>query len=165
MILGNCPQLYFPHWQTGADHSTGWTKQHCQYSALFDLQECQFHMVQLNAFIMRLLENEMRLAWCLAYRNAPWTVAIVHLIPPSAQSYFLSLQKVTLAILCIQAARYPWAFGPEALRHLGWGRGWSRYLPSPHVTAHQWSDHYFWSVLQSWCLPSTEENCFCHILQ
>lgn len=103
----------------------------------------------------------------LSHRNAPWLEAVTHLlIPASAQSYLLALQKLPLAILCSQATGTMgiWPRDPET-SGFGEGRGAARHPPSPRVTAREWSDLYFWPVPPSWHLPSTEENCFCHILQ
>lgn len=94
------------------------------YSALSDLQQWQFHVVQP---IMELLWDEMRLAQRLTHRKAPWTVAVIHLlISPSAQSYLLALQKL------------PWPFvqpGCQVHGHLGQGSPMASFSPcySPSV--------------------------------
>lgn len=121
-------------------------------------------MVQFNVSIMGLLQDEMRLAQPLACRNTLWTVAVVHLSPPSVQSYLPSLQKLPLAILCSQAASSmgisPWAPETSELQVAG---GWDRYPPTPE----RYSPSVKWSLFlarsaELMCLPSTEENCFCH---
>lgn len=88
------------------------------------------------------------------------------IFPPPDSSHCLVLlawQKLPLAILCSQAASsigiWPWNPETSGLR------GGSQVPSFALVTAHQWSDLYFWPVPQNCCLPSTEENCFCHILQ
>ena len=107
VILGKCLQPSFPQLQTKAKHTRGWATQKSPIFSSPWLTTMTFSCGSTDASITELLWDEGRWARCLAHRDAPWTLAVVHvLIPPSAQSYLLALQTnpTPLAIFWSQAA-------------------------------------------------------------
>ena len=116
VILGKCLQPSFPQLQTKAKHTRGWATQKSPIFSSPWLTTMIFSCGSTDASITELLWDEGRWARCLAHRDAPWTLAVVHvLIPPSAQSYLLALQTTPPAIFEARLPA-PWASGLEGRR-------------------------------------------------